>query len=761
MTRNSKLPLLAAIFLCVISICGLPGLSVTADNRILISDDNEKARQLSEFEDRFEHQNIIGFVATCEQEDKACIHALPELVTETTARAKSLPYAVSTKSLSNLPYLLDVDDEIVQSNYLDFYCDPTCPSKGRSAMKHSDTLVPFISDDGSTMAIYANLSFEVDQVEAVQEIFSATQTLISDINQKYRADIRFVGRLPMMHAFIETTNKEITTYMGAAIILIFFLVWLCFSSIRLTIIAIGLGITSILSTLGLAGWAGVTLSTASATLPTIIFTLTTATSMHYFMHVLRTMTEDSNRDLKKVAFGAVSFQLVPTLITAGSTAAAMLSMILVESPPFQTIGIWTAVSLFYCCTILFLVVPHLVARLPKLSGSNWQKLIQPALNQHARYIGSMRQIALIGAFACVLSMVAITQLNIDDDFVRFFGEETTFRKDTEFVSANLIGPTNIEIVINSGNQGGVNKPDFLKSLSTLTTFTRKHSQIDSTTSIIDVYEKIVPLLSESGRWQDLEEYALAQSYLIYELSLTSAQARTDYVDSDKQFARISLIAKDLSSKEIVELEKELFKKSSTLFPSKKITITGEAIPLAHLSRDNIPGVATSLIATCAILSILLAMYFRSIRTGVALFCTTIVPIVCGFGIWSLFANEIGIAAVVTLAVCMGVVIDDSVHLIYRFHDATKRLGLGSLEAASYAVHRVGGAVITTTVILALGFGVLTFSDFQINSTFGLCTVLILVSALLIDLLILPSLLPSNTDASAAIANEQRSGNHSS
>jgi predicted RND superfamily exporter protein len=357
-------------------------------------------------------------------------------------------------------------------------------------------------------------------------------------------------------------------------------------------------------------------------------------------------------------------------------------------------------------------------------------------------------------------MLAITQLNIDDDFVRFFGEETTFRQDTEFVSSTLIGPTNLEIVVDSGSQGGATKPEFLKNLAKLTTYARGHPQIDSATSIIDIYEKIVPLLSETGVWRDLEEYGLAQSYLIYELSLTSEQARTSYVDSDKQLARVSLVAKDLSSRQIVELEKELFNQSSTLFPEKRITVTGEAIPLAHLSRENIPGVATSLIATCAILSILLAIYFRSIRTGIALFFTTIVPIICGFGIWSLFANEIGIATVVTLAVCMGVVIDDSVHLIYRYHDATKRLGLGSLEAASYAVHRVGGAIITTTLILALGFGVLTFSSFQINSTFGLCTVLILISALLIDLLILPSLLPSTADVSTAITNEQRSGNHS-
>ncbi|XOV84590.1 MAG: RND family transporter [bacterium] len=750
---------MATLLVCLFSVAGLPKLTVTADNRILVSEENDRAVKLKEFEDQFEQQNIVGFVATCREQDEKCIRELPSLVKEMTEKTKALPYAVSSTSLSNLPYLLDVNDEIVQSNYLDVYCKPSCPEFDWREAKYGDTITPFVNSNGNIMAIYANLSFNIKQVKAVEQIFREAQSLISHVENKYPAEIRFVGRVPMMHAFIETTNSELTSYMGAAILLIFILVWVCFGNFRLTIISIGLGIVTILSSLGMAGWMGVTLSTASATLPTIIFTLTTATSMHYFMHVLRVMNEDPKRNQKNVAFGAVSFQATPTLITAGSTAAAMLSMILVESPPFRTIGVWTAVSMVYCCALLFLVVPHLVARINDLSGSKWQNLIQPALNQHARYIGKMRQISLAGGIACVISMLAITQLNIDDDFVRFFGKETNFRQDTEFVSSSLIGPTNLEILVDSGVQGGVTEPIFLGKLEQLVSFARNHHQIDSATSIIDVFDKIVPLIANNNSWQTLSGLGLAQAYLIYELSLSADQNRTRYVDPDKRFARVSIVAQDLSSKEIIELEKELLFHGSTHFPSNEVSLTGEAIPLAHLSRDNIPGVAASLFFTCALISILLAFYFRSARTGLALFCTTIVPVVCGFGIWSIFAQEIGIATVVTLAVCMGVVIDDSVHLIYRYHDAIKRLKLTPLEAASYAVHRVGGAIITTTLILTVGFGVLTFSTFQINSTFGFCTVLILISALLIDLLILPSLLPSSPPASTSATNEQRSGDH--
>ncbi len=594
------------------------------------------------------------------------------------------------------------------------------------------------------MAVYVNLQFSVDQISAVEQIYEDAQKLISSINVPADASIKFVGRVPMMHAFIEATNSELTSYMGLAILLIFALVWLCFGNLKLTLTVIGLGVASILSALGLAGWFGVTLSTASATLPTIIFTLTTATSMHYFMHVIRVISEDSTRDQKRVAFGAVDYQMVPTLITAGSTAVAMLSMLLVDSPPFKVIGVWTAVSLAFCCLYLFVVVPPIVAKIPKLSLSKWQNFVQPALNQHARYIGKNRYITIVGILLCLVSTLAITRLAIDDDFVRFFGEDTKFRQDTEFVSKVLIGPTNIEVVVDSTEFDGVNEPEFLRKLSILALDTQSHELIDSVTSILDVYEKIVPSLTDESSWRTLNKEAIAQTLFVYELSLTAEQSNIQYVDTDKRFARLSLVAKDISSKQIIELEHDLLRKGKEYFPNNPISITGEAIPLAHLSRDNIPSVALSIFVTCLILSIMLGFYFRNPRIGIALFCTTIVPVLCGFGIWSLFATEIGIAAVVTLAVCMGVVIDDSVHLVYRFNDASTRLGLSDIESASYAIHRVGSAMITTTLILSLGFGVLAFSGFQINSTFGSCTVLILISALLIDLLILPSLLPSSS-----------------
>jgi len=134
------------------------------------------------------------------------------------------------------------------------------------------------------------------------------------------------------------------------------------------------------------------------------------------------------------------------------------------------------------------------------------------------------------------------------------------------------------------------------------------------------------------------------------------------------------------------------------------------------------------------------LVFRNYRIVVVALFSTIVPVIIGFGLWSIGKDSIGLSTTVIISVCIGVVIDDCIHLIYRHYDALDRLEFSRRQAAAFSVHRVGAALVTTTLVIVSGFIVLTFSDFELNSTFASCSALILIAALLVDLIISPKLL---------------------
>jgi len=132
--------------------------------------------------------------------------------------------------------------------------------------------------------------------------------------------------------------------------------------------------------------------------------------------------------------------------------------------------------------------------------------------------------------------------------------------------------------------------------------------------------------------------------------------------------------------------------------------------------------------------------FRKFRLGVAALVATLVPVVAGFGVWGWTIGTIGLASTAIVALTIGIVVDDAVHLSYRYLDATTRLNMGRWQSAAYSVHRAGTAVTTTSIVMVGGLSALLFSGFEVNSSFGACTCLIICLALAFDLFVLPRVL---------------------
>ena len=62
------------------------------------------------------------------------------------------------------------------------------------------------------------------------------------------------------------------------------------------------------------------------------------------------------------------------------------------------------------------------------------------------------------------------------------------------------------------------------------------------------------------------------------------------------------------------------------------------------------------------------------------------------------------------------------------------------DAIRYVFENAGTALLMTTVILVVGFSVLGFSSYKINSNLGILTSLTLLNAIIFDFLLLPTLM---------------------
>ena len=235
---------------------------------------------------------------------------------------------------------------------------------------------------------------------------------------------------------------------------------------------------------------------------------------------------------------------------------------------------------------------------------------------------------------------------------------------------------------------------------------------------------------------------LAAHYLLlYELSLPFGLDLNNRINVAKSATRMTVTAKTLSSREVLDLnaraENWLEQNAPNII---RFESAGPALMFANIGQRNIRAMLFGTAIAFLGVSAVLLFALRSLRVGLISLVPNFVPGLMGFGIWGLAAGEVGLALSVVMAMTIGIVVDDTVHFLSKYQRARREHGYGPEDAVRYAIQNVGGAIFTTTLVLASGFFILVLSPFLPTASVGMLASLIMVLALLADFLLLPPLL---------------------
>jgi len=182
--------------------------------------------------------------------------------------------------------------------------------------------------------------------------------------------------------------------------------------------------------------------------------------------------------------------------------------------------------------------------------------------------------------------------------------------------------------------------------------------------------------------------------------------------------------------------------------------TSAQVMFTYIAERNVENmVGGSLIAILAI-SAIMVIALRSFGLGLLSMIPNALPILVTFGAWALLVGEIGFSVATVASISLGIVVDDTVHFLSKYSRAQREHGLDRASSIRHAFRSVGPAIAVNSLVLAVGFALLTASNFKINADMGLLTALAIVFALILDFLLLPALLlighaPANRRASVA------------
>jgi hypothetical protein len=182
--------------------------------------------------------------------------------------------------------------------------------------------------------------------------------------------------------------------------------------------------------------------------------------------------------------------------------------------------------------------------------------------------------------------------------------------------------------------------------------------------------------------------------------------------------------------------------------------TGPSIMFANIGKRNIESMLIGTTLALIGISIILIFAFRSLKIGLLSLVPNLIPAAMGFGIWGLMVGQVGLSLSVVTGMTLGIIVDDTVHLLSKYLRARRENNADTFEAVRYSLVTVGPALLITSIILVLGFLVLTFSNFYFNSSMGLLTAIIIAMALIADFLFfLPLLMKAEENCNENITND--------
>ncbi|TOQ91974.1 RND transporter [Vibrio parahaemolyticus] len=744
-TKYSLIVLLATIFLIIVATIGGKNLYFRGDYDIFFDGTNKQLLAFDEIQTTFAKTDNLAIVIAPEDGDIFTPQTL-SLIQKITVDAWQVPYSSRVDSIANYQHTEAFDDDLLVEDllYSEYELTPERISKVKSiALSEPVLKSALVSEKGDVTVVNITVQLpEMDKTAEVEEVVSSINAMIDRYQRAY-PDVTFhkAGIIAMNHAFMTAAQDDSSTLVPTMLVVILVFLTIMLRSILSVIATLIVIIGSVMATMGISGWAGMFLSTATVNVPTLIMTLAVADCVH----VIATMRQSMKNGFTKVQSieCSIALNFVPILITSVTTAIGFLMMNMSDSPVLRDFGNLSALGVMVACLLSVTLLPALLKLLPihvKMETSQDQKHVMDRLGD---FVVSQRRALLPLSVAVIVVCASLIPLNkVNDESVEYFGQRNEFRQAADFMEERISGMTNISIAIKTNESQGIAAPDFLNTIGEFSSWLRDQPETDHVATLADVYKR----LNKNMHGDDEAYYSLpqvrelaAQYLLLYEMSLPYGLDLNNQINVDKSSIKMVLTVANLGSVELVDLENRIYQWFAEHAPQYQVVASSPSLMFAHIGETNMASMLSTLPITLVLISALLIFALRSVRLGLISLMPNIAPAVIGFGLWALISGEINLGLSVVVTLTLGIVVDDAVHFLSKYQRA-RREGQTAEQAVRYAFHTVGRALWITTVVLVAGFSVLAMSSFRLNADMGQLSAIVIFIALVVDFLFLPTLL---------------------
>ncbi len=470
-----------------------------------------------------------------------------------------------------------------------------------------------------------------------------TQTILKGLLSKYQKDseiaetlrIAYAGQPRQINKASRLIRQDMALILPLSLMLIVVVLLIAFRSIKAVIVPLSVVLFGILWTAGIIGLIGDELNLVTMACAPIIVCVGSA----YVIKFLNQYQIESLqiREAKKsgvpqptipeVVYATLSSVTVPVTVTAITTVAGFIALVVSPIPAVQQLGLYSSVGIIFINLFTLTLAPALLHffRLPDIAPTENQsglldRFFQVIVEWLRLYSKRFIWIWLTVAAFAALGML---QLSINSS-TKTFPEDSQLVKDLRLIEDELSGTDTLRLLFRAGNESENQQDSSYNPLKTAKTiFGLKELQdwlfqVKDVTEIgniegirIDKMHSPVDVIEHYRRGLD----KLSDKEVVQFFDKT-AENGPKFLSDAEDVMQVTLRMHSSGSTAFLELRDLLLQKVPQLLPHLQFSYTGGGVLSSESANNIAQGQINSVFLALVIVFVILSMLFLSWKMGV-------------------------------------------------------------------------------------------------------------------------------------------------
>lgn len=576
--------------------------------------------------------------------------------------------------------------------------------------------------------------------------------------QKNGIEVHFSGMPFIRTNFISKVTAEMVKFMFLAFLVTIGILFLFFRSIRTALFTALLVMISVIWSVGIIVLLGYKITILLGLIPPLIIVI----GIPNTIFLVNKYQEEFQKHGDKMRALSVAVEKIAktTFLANVTTSIGFFVFYFTGSPLLLEFGLVSAICIMATWAVSLILISILLSYSAPPSAKNVRHLENRYITSFLQFVNTLVHTrrtslyAFIGVLV-VISAFGMSKLRAIGYIVDDLPQNDPIFADLKFIEKHFHGVVPFEVVIDTKKENGVLNPQILNKIKLMQREFAKYKEFTNPISVVEA----IKFVYQGYRGGNEKYYQLPGALELQKLADYAGSVKgkenlfASFIDSTKQYTRISFQCADAGTVRIKELADALQPKIDTIFNYDKeaqqwlpkeaqieAKVTGNGVVFMkgnnYLLKNLVESTALAIVLVCVVM----ATQFFDVRMILISTLPSIIPLIITAGVMGYLGIPLKPTTTLVFSIAFGISSDGTIYFLTKYKDEIINRGMTVSQAITETIMYTGISMFYTGIILFFGFGIFVASNFKGTVFLGTLVSITLLMGMISNLVLLPAFL---------------------